>query len=91
MKIFDNKIYHDGAKIGWIDGEHVRDTADNKLGWFQNGFVYNEAGHKVAYIFENELRFENGQTAIPLEHINEKIEGTVPMLQKCAVQVLLEE
>lgn len=91
MKIFDNKIWHDGQKIGWIDGEHVRDNSNQKLGWFQNGFVYNEAGQKVAYIFENELKFENGQPSISLDHINEKIEGTAPMLQKCAVQVLVED
>ena len=49
------------------------------------------AGHKVAYIFENELRFENGQPAVSLERINEEIEGAAPMLEKCAVHVLLVE
>jgi hypothetical protein len=92
MKIYDKKIWRDGQKIGWIDGEHIRlDTDGRKLGYFENGFVYNEEGHKVAYIFENELRFENGQLAIPLERINEEIEGTASLLEKCAVQVLLEE
>lgn len=92
MKIYDNKVWHDGQKIGWIDGIHIRSESDNrKLGWFENNFIYNEAGHKIAYIHENELMFENGQAAVPLEHINEKIEGTAPLLEKCAVHVLLEE
>jgi hypothetical protein len=92
MKIFDNKIWHDGAKIGWIEGEHVRAGDDgHKLGYFQNGFIYNEAGHKVAYIHEDELRFENGQSSISLEHINQSIEGTAPLLEKCAVQVLMQD
>jgi hypothetical protein len=92
MKIYDNKIWHDGAKIGWIDGEHIRSESDgHKLGYFENNFIYNEAGHKVAYIHENELMFENGQSAVPLESINEKIEGTAALLEKAAVYVLLEE
>lgn len=92
MKIYDGKVWHDGAKIGWIDGSHVRAQGDNrKLGWFENNFIYSEEGHKIAYIHENELMFENGQTPIPLERINEKIEGTAPLIEKCAVYVLLEE
>jgi hypothetical protein len=92
MKIFDNKIWRDGQKIGWIDGSHVRAANDNrKLGYFENNFIYNMAGHKVAYIFENELRFENGGVSVPLEKINEEIEGAVPLLEKCAVHVLLED
>jgi hypothetical protein len=92
MKIFDNKIWRDGQKIGWIDGNHVRtDQGNQKLGYFENNFIYNMEGHKVAYVYENELRFENGGTAVPLEHINEEIEGAVPLLEKCAVHVLLQD
>ena len=92
MKIFDNKIWRDGQKIAWIDGNHIRvDQSGQKLGYFENNFIYNMAGHKVAYIYENELRFENGGASIPLEHINEEIEGTVPLLEKCAVHVLLQD
>jgi hypothetical protein len=91
MKIFENKIWRDGQKIAWIDGTHIRNHDDQKLGYFENNFIYNMAGHKVAYIFENELRFENGGAAVPLEHINEEIEGAVPLLEKCAVHVLLQD
>lgn len=90
MKIFEKKIWRNGQKIAWIDGNHVRTEPDGeKLGYFQNNFVYNMAGHKLAYIFENELRFENGGAPMPLEKINEEIEGAVSLLEKCAVHVLL--
>jgi hypothetical protein len=92
MKIFENKIWRNGQKIGWIDGDHIRTENDNrKLGYFENNFIYNMAGHKVAYIHENELRFENGGAAVALEKINEEIEGAVPLLEKCAVHVLLQD
>ena len=92
MKIFDNKIWHAGQKIGWIDGNHIREeVGGRKLGYFENNHIYNEAGHKVAYLFENELRFENGGASIMLEKINEEIEGTAPLIEKCAVQVLMED
>jgi len=92
MKIFENKIWRNGEKIGWIDGDHIRTELDNrKLGYFENNFIYNELGHKVAYIYENELKFENGGAAISLESINEEIEGAVPLLEKCAVHVLMQD
>ena len=88
--VIDGKVWHNGQKIGWIDGEHVRDMANKKLGYFQNGFVYNESGHKEAYIEENELHYENGRTASNIEHINEEIEGNIPILEKCAIKVLFD-
>jgi hypothetical protein len=92
MKIFENKIWKDGQKIGWIDGNHVRTEADSrKLGYFENNFIYNIDGRKVAYVFENELRFENGGASVSLEEINAEIEGVAPLIEKCAVHVLMEE
>jgi hypothetical protein len=88
--VIDNKIIHDDQKIGWIDGEHIRDMSNNKLGYFENGFVYREDGRKVAYIHENELCYENGESPSALEHINEAIEGNIPILTKCAIKVLLD-
>lgn len=91
LKIVDNKIWHDGQKIGWIEGEHIRGEDGAKLGYINGIYIYNEAGHKVAYIQENELMFENGASAIPIEHINQNVLGTLPLIMKCAVHVLLEE
>ena len=88
--VIDGKVWHNGQKIGWVDGEHIRDMEGKKLGYFQNGFVYNESGYKEAYIEENELHYENGMSASVLEHINEEIEGNIPILEKCAIKVLLD-
>jgi hypothetical protein len=52
--------------------------------------IYNEAGHKVAYIHENELCYENGRESSPLEHVNEEIQGNIPILAKCAIKTLLD-
>lgn len=91
MHIVDNKILHEGQKLGWIDGGHIRGDDDAKLGYFENNCVYNEAGHKVAYIHENELMFSNGNESIPLQKVNEDIVGTAPLLTKCAIHVLLQD
>jgi hypothetical protein len=90
IKIFDNKVWRDGEKIGWIEGSHVRDMGDKKLGYFENDFIYNMDGRKVAYLQENELKYENSMNAVPLERVNGMIEGNFPMLMKCAVKVLLD-
>jgi hypothetical protein len=90
IKIFDNKIWKDGARIGWVDGSHIRNLEDVKLGYFENNYIYNMEARKVAYIYENEMRYENGESSVDLERINEMIEGNFPILTKCAVKVLLD-
>ena len=90
IKIFENKIWKDGERIGWIEDDHIRDMAAKKLGYFENNFIYNMDGRKVAYILENELRYENEAPSTELEHINSMIEGNFPILEKCAVKVLLD-
>jgi len=90
MKIVDGKIWHDGKKVGWIDGSHIRDENDVKLGHIEGVFVCNEGEHHVAYIKKNELVFLNGNAPIPIERINQEIVGTVPLMTKCAVHVLFE-
>lgn len=91
-KIIDGKVWHNGQKIGWIEGSHIRSEAGGgKLGYYEGDIVFNEAGRKVAWIHENELVFANGNPSIPLEHLNAEIEGTDPPIVKCAVHVLLEE
>lgn len=88
--IVDSKIYHDGHVIGRLDGEHVRDSGDNKLGYWQGNIIYNHAAQKIAYVENDALHFENGQSSVPLEKINEDIQGTYSVSAKCAVKALLE-
>jgi len=92
MKIVDNKVWHDGQKIGWVDGHHIRSEADGrKLGYFDSEFIYNENAVKIAYVHENELVFENGKPSVSLQELNEKIEGADSLMEKAAVYVLLED
>ena len=91
MKIIDGKIWRDGQKIGRLDGEHVRDSNDDKLGYFENNIIYNNDARKVAYIEENYLNFENSMPKISLEHINLEIEGTISLLAKCAIHVFFQD
>lgn len=91
IKIVDGKIWRDGQKIGYIEGDHIRSESGAKVGYINGEYIYNEAGHKVAYIHENELTFENGNSPVPVEHINQNVAGTQPLLMKCAVHALLEE
>lgn len=90
-KIVDGKIYHNGEKIGWIDGRHFRATDNTKVGYYEGNDLWSESVHKIAYIQENMLKFENGNTSIPLEKINEEVEGTYPLIIKCAVHVFFED
>jgi len=91
LKIVENKIYRDGEKIGWIEGYHFRAADNTKLGYYQGNDIWNESVRKIAYIQENLLMFANGNTSIPSEKINEEIQGTYPLIIKCAVHVLFED
>ena len=90
-KIVENKIYHNGQELGWIEGHHIRSADNVKQGYYQGNDICNESAHKVAYIQGNELKFQNGNASISLEKINEEIQGTYPLIVKCAVHVLLED
>ena len=91
LKIIDDKVYHDNEKLGWIEGSHVKNASGEKIGHVEGQFIFNEHEHKVAYTHENDLVFENGGHPVPLQTINEAVEGTLPLMMKCAVYVLLED
>ncbi len=89
--IAGGKIYHFDRKIGWIDGNHIRNEEDGKkLGYWENGCVYGESGHKIAYLHEDNLVSAGGRVMGSLERINEEIHGGAPILAKCAVKVLFD-
>ncbi|HVN26718.1 MAG TPA: hypothetical protein VMT99_03670 [Candidatus Paceibacterota bacterium] len=89
-QIIENKVYHHGQKMGWIEGSHIRSADNQLLGYFDRTYVYDAMMHKIAYIENDALHFENGQPHVSLERINEEIEGTYPLNVKCAVHVLFE-
>jgi hypothetical protein len=92
IKILGNDLWRNGEKIGWIEGDHVRDRDGKKLGYFQDRFVYDMSGHKLAWIEEDYLvsQGSGSEAKIRLDQVAEEIEGGVlPELGKCAVYVLL--
>ena len=92
IKILGNDLWRNGEKIGWIEGDHVRDRDGKKLGYFQDRFVYDMSGHKLAWIEEDYLvsQGSGSEAKLRLDQVAEEIEGGVlPELGKCAVYVLL--
>ena len=94
IKLIGNDIWRGDRKIGWMDGNHVRDHDGKKLGYFEDRFVYNEDGHKVAYIEEDFLIPYGGSDSSPskvrLEAIAEDVTGgTIPELARAAIYILL--
>ena len=51
IKISGNDINRDGEKIGWIEGNDVRDLAGRKLGYVIGNDIHRQSdGLKIAYI-----------------------------------------
>ncbi len=90
VKIVGNDVWRNGEKIGFIDGTHVRTHDGKRIGYFEGNYVYNEDGDRTAYIEEDHLVSYGGGARIPLDKVNESIEGGVlPEIGKCAIYVLL--
>ncbi len=91
VRIADGKIYHYDRKIGWLDGQHVRNEEDGRaLGYWENESVFGAGGHRIAYIHEDDLVYASGRVAGSLEHINGTIHGGASIIAKCAVKVLFD-
>ena len=92
VKLIGNDIWRSDKKIGWMEGNHVRDYTGKKLGYFEDKFVYNEDGHKVAYIQEDFLMPYGGSESakIRLENVAEDVTGgTISELARAAIYILL--
>ncbi len=92
VKLIGNDVWRSGEKIGWIDGDHVRDRNGKKLGYFQGTHVYDASGHKLAFIEQDHLvsHGSGSEARIDLERIMEEVRGGVlSEIGKCAVYVLL--
>ena len=91
IKISGNDINRDGKKIGWIEGNDIRDYEGRKLGYFEENHVYNRDGRKVAYLENGYLVAQDGGTKVPLEKINrEVVGGVLSEIEKCAIYMLLD-
>jgi hypothetical protein len=92
VKIIGNDVWRGGEKVGWIEGNYVKDRDDKRLGYFRDRFVYDMSDHKIAYIEQDYLISEGSgsEAKIRLDQVAENVEGGVlPEIGKCAVYVLL--
>jgi 4-fold beta-flower domain-containing protein len=93
VKLIGNYVWRGGEKVGWIDGNHVRDSADKRLGYFEDRFVYDMNGHRIAHIDQDYLVSEGGmmsEAKIRLDEIAENVQGgVIPEIGRCAVYILL--
>ena len=92
VKLLGHEVWRAGEKIGWIDGNHVRDHNDKKLGYFLDHYVYDMNDHKIAYIEEDYLVSvgSGSEAKVRLDEVAENVVGGVlPEIGKCAVYVLL--
>lgn len=91
LKIVGNDVLRGGQKVGWLEGNDVRDHDNRKLGYFTGNDVWNIAGHKLAFIEGNYLDPEgSGLPKIPLDHVTESVTGgTISTIARCAVYLLI--
>ena len=91
IKIEGHEIWRNGAKVGYIEGDKIRDHEGRKLGYFSESHVLNNEGRKIAYISGNYLCTESGtEVKVSLDKVNENIEGgLLTEIGKCAVYALI--
>jgi hypothetical protein len=92
VKLIGNDVWRAGQKVGWIEGDYVKDRDGKKLGYFQDKYVYNLDGRKIAFIEQDYLISEGSgsEAKINLDQIAENVQGGVlSEIGKCAVYVLL--
>ena len=93
LKIIGNDVWRSGEKVGWIEGDYIKDRDGKKLGYFQDKFVYDVNARKIAFIEEDYLvsQGSGSEAKINLDKVAEEVEGGVlSEIGKCAVYVLLD-
>jgi hypothetical protein len=92
IKLIGNDIWRGDKKIGWMEGNHVRDHDGKRLGYFDEKFIYNDDSHKVAYIEDDFLKSYGGSESskVRLEAIAEDVTGgTISEIARAAIYILL--
>jgi hypothetical protein len=91
LKISGHEIWRDGERVGYVDGDHIRDHAYKMLGYFSGDHVFNAGGHKIAYLEGNHLLSESSpSTKVHVDEINRSITGSMlPEIGRCAIYMLI--
>lgn len=90
IKVIGNDLKRAGVKIGWIEGNDIRDHENRKLGYFESDDVRRADGVKVGYIQGNNLYIINGPT-IRVDDIRERhvMGGGISDVARAAVMILI--
>lgn len=89
IKIVGNDIWRGGERIGWIEGEWIKDRSGTRLGYFDDTYVYGADARKIAYVDGNYLNMYDGSAKVSSSDVGKEVEGgTRPELEKCAIYIL---
>jgi len=92
IKVDGHTFLRSGEKIGFIDGDYIKNHDGDKVGYCRDEHVFDMAGHKLAYIEDDRICFRDSSRKIRVEDNNDDIVGgDLSNLQKAAVRVLLGE
>ena len=91
LKIIGNDIKRGGVKLGWIDGNDIRNHEGKKLGYFTSNDVYRADGVKIGFTQGNELYFVNSGRKVHLDDLRQKfvVGGSFSDLARAAVLILI--
>ena len=90
LKITGNDVRRGGVKIGWIEGNDIKDENGKKLGYFTGNDIYKVNGAKLGFTSGNDLYFTSGRS-IRLDDIRTKyvVGGGISDLARAAVLMLI--
>jgi hypothetical protein len=90
LKIINNRdITRGGVRIGWVEGNDIRDHENKKLGYFTSNDIYKANGIKAGFIQGNNLYFTTGRT-VRLDDLNKEVMGgSLPNLARAAILVII--
>jgi hypothetical protein len=91
LKIDGHEVWRGGDKVGYVEGDRIRNHDGRMLGYFSDNHIYNADGHKIAYVEGNHLYSEGRSNAgVHLDDINKNIVGGIlPEMCKCAIYCLI--
>ncbi|MGB9743585.1 MAG: 5-fold beta-flower protein [Minisyncoccales bacterium] len=90
IKIVDNDILREGQKIGYIDGNDIRDQSGQKLGYFTSDTVYDAMSRVVARLKDNYVFIGSRQVALQAV-LRKVISNYYSNIARAAVAVLFGE
>lgn len=90
IKIFDNKLWRDGQRIGHIDDHRIFDHDNRLLGYVNGDHVFDARGRKIGRIEGNYLKTD--EHSFNLQDVHAQVAGDGhPDIIRCGVLLLIED